>query len=122
MLPLQDIIMYQADSYPNRYYDAPRNTTEWNYFMTELTRGGNAITELMLKALPSQIPGAQLGLFDSYGLFSDIIANPANYLNGTAPYNVTGCVRSCIFGINEPGSDPGDCTIATGTDVDSFVW
>ncbi len=63
-----------------------------------------------------------VGLFDSYGLFSDILAHPQLYLNGTAPLNTTGAIRSCIFKEGEDTSDTGSCTIATGTAVDSFVW
>jgi hypothetical protein len=48
-------------------------------------------------------------------------SHPALYLNGTAPLNVTGAVQSCVFQLNEPNG-PEDCTIATGTDKDSFLW
>lgn len=65
---------------------------------------------------------ASTGLFDSHGLFTDILNHPALYLNGTAPLNTTGAVRSCVFNLNESTSDPGDCTLATGSDADSFVW
>ncbi|TCD62320.1 hypothetical protein EIP91_007060 [Steccherinum ochraceum] len=124
MIPLQKTILYSADSYPNRFWTAPRNTTEWSVTMTELTTGGNEIAKLMLQALPSTLPGAHIGLFDSHALFTDMLAHPQVYLNGTAPLNITGAVRSCVF---PEGADPSDtslaaCTIATGTDVDSFLW
>jgi hypothetical protein len=60
--------------------------------------------------------------FDSYGLFTDIYNNPQNYLNGTAPLNVTGCVNSCVYQLNESTSDPGVCTTAEGGARDSFMW
>lgn len=63
-----------------------------------------------------------LGYFDSYGLFSDMLANPANYLNGTAPLNVTGAANACVFKVNESTGDAGDCTTATGSALDSFLW
>ena len=44
------------------------------------------------------------------------------FLNGTAPLNVTGAVHACVFQLNESASDPSDCTDATGTDQDSFLW
>jgi len=122
MIPLQNTILYSANSYPNRYWTAPHNATEWSVFMTELTTSGNEIAKLMLQALPASLPGAHIGLFDSHSLFTDIIAHPKNYLNGTAPPNVTGAIRSCVFELNESTSDTGKCTIATGTDVDSFLW
>lgn len=62
------------------------------------------------------------GLFDSYSLFEDMLAHPALYLNGTAPLNTTGCVHSCVYQLNESTADTGVCTIANGTDRDSFLW
>jgi len=122
MLPLQDTILYSADSYPNRYWTAERNSTEWNVFMTELTNSGNGLSSLMLQALAPTLEGAHLGLFDSYGLISDIRSHPQNYLNGTAPLNVTGCINSCVYQLNESTAGPADCTVAEGTARDSFLW
>ncbi|KDQ55498.1 carbohydrate esterase family 16 protein [Jaapia argillacea MUCL 33604] len=122
MLPLQNTILYSANSYPSRYWTAERNTTEWNVMMTELTNSGNQISRLLLSNLAPALPGAHVGLFDSYGLFTDMYNYPANYLNGTAPLNVTGCVHSCVLNVNESTGDPGVCTIANGTDRDSFLW
>lgn len=51
-----------------------------------------------------------------------MFAHPALYLNGTAPLNVTGAVRACVFKENESTGDTGSCTIATGTEKDSFLW
>ena len=62
------------------------------------------------------------GFFDSHALFTDIYRNPKVYLNGTAPLNVTGAVHSCIFKQGESVHDTGVCTIAKGTDQDSFLW
>ena len=63
MLPLQDTVMYSADSYPNGYWTAQRNTTEWSVFMRELTTSGNAIAKLMLQALAPKLRGAHIGEF-----------------------------------------------------------
>ncbi|KAI0666850.1 hypothetical protein C8Q78DRAFT_426008 [Trametes maxima] len=122
MVPLQNTPLYSANSYPNRYWTGPRNTTEWNVFMTELTKSGNAIAELQLKLLAPKLHGAHVGLFDSYALFSDIIEHPKLYLNGTAPLNVTGAVHACVFKEGESTGDAGVCTNAVGTDRDSFLW
>ncbi|KAF9233570.1 carbohydrate esterase family 16 protein [Melanogaster broomeanus] len=122
ILPLDLTILYSNYSYPSRYWTAQRNTTEWNVFMKELVRGGNEITQLMLEAIVPILPGAHIASFDSYGLFTDIYNNPTKYLNGTAPLNVTGCVNSCVYNLNESTGDPGACTTATGTDRDSFMW
>ncbi|KAJ3773828.1 GDSL lipase/esterase [Lentinula raphanica] len=122
MAPLQNTVLYSADSYLNHYWTEERNTTEWNVFMTEITRTGNRLQELMLQALVPSLKGAHIGLFDSYSLFEDMIANPANYLNGTAPLNITGCAHSCVYQLDESTADTGVCTIANGTDRDSFLW
>ena len=83
----------------------------------------NQITQLELQALAPTLPGAHIGKpfyarsskplipencepasFDSYGLFADIYNHPGNYLNGIAPLNVTGCVNSCVYTLNESTS------------------
>lgn len=122
MIPLQHTPMYSPNAYPNRYWTAARNTTEWSLTMTELVSSGNTLAKLMLQDLTPTLPGAHVGLFDSYALFTDMIAHPQNYLNGTAPLNVTDAINACIFQVDEPTSGPADCTTATGTDKDSFLW
>jgi len=122
MIPLQSTVLYSVDSYLNHYWTLERNTTEWNVSMSEITRSGNKLQELMLEALVPSLKDAHLGLFDSYSLFEDMLANPSSYLNGTAPLNITGCVHSCVYQLNESTADTGVCTIANGTDRDSFLW
>ncbi|EIN06960.1 carbohydrate esterase family 16 protein [Punctularia strigosozonata HHB-11173 SS5] len=122
MLPLDLLPEYQADSYPNHYWSAQRNTTEWNVFMKELVASGNTLSKLMIQIMAPSLPGATIGYFDSHALFTDMHDNPSLYLNGTAPLNVTGSIVSCILQVNESTSDPGDCTIAQGTDRDSFLF
>ncbi|KAI0683582.1 GDSL lipase/esterase [Cytidiella melzeri] len=122
MLPLNEVSLYSANSYPNRYWTEQRNTTEWNVFMREIVSTGNALSKALLQLLAPTLKGAHIGYFDSHALFSDMIANPKNYLNGTAPLNVTGSVDACVFQLNESTADPGTCTIARGTDADSFLW
>jgi len=122
MLTLDRTILYSNYSYPNRYWTAERNTTEWNVFMKEIVETGNALTELMLQAMIPQIPDAHVAAFDTHALFTDMYDNPQSYLNGTAPLNVTGCVNSCVYALNESTADPGTCTTATGSDADSFLW
>ena len=63
MVPLETTPLYSANSYPNRYWTAQRNTTEWNVFIKELTTSGNAIAELMLRALAPQLHGAHIGKY-----------------------------------------------------------
>ncbi len=119
MVPLNEVILYAPDSYPNRYFNEARNTTEWSVFIRELVLSGNALSRAMLQALVPEVPGAHIGIFDSHGLFQDIHDNPAAYLNGTAPLNVTGAAVSCVF---TEGGGSSVCTTAQGTDRDSFLW
>lgn len=110
--------------------------------MTELVLSANELTKLKLEALVPTLHGANLGqfmtlifgigtdflrhgkiaLFDSYGLFDDMYKNPAQYLNGTAPLNVTGAVNSCVYTLNQNTSTPGVCTLVNGTAADSYLW
>jgi len=123
MLPLQETILYNYNTYPNRYWTYEHNATEYYVMMSEITQVGNNMSALMLEALVPQLPGAHIGYFSSYDLISDILAHPANYLNGTAPLNTTGCINSCPYPVNANTSTyTPDCTVATGTDQDSFVW
>ena len=61
MIPLEFAPLYAPDSYPNRYWTAQRNTTEWSIFMRELTTSGNEIAKLMLEALAPKLHGAHIG-------------------------------------------------------------
>lgn len=61
MIPLQKTIIYNRNSYPNKYWTAQKNATEWELFITELTTTGNQLAELMLQALPATHPGAHIG-------------------------------------------------------------
>ncbi|KAI0807961.1 GDSL lipase/acylhydrolase [Fomes fomentarius] len=122
MIPLEFVPLYAADSYPNRFWTAQRNTTEWSVFMNELTTSGNAIAELLLRALAPTLHGAHVALFDSHALFADMINHPQLYLNGTAPLNVTGAIHACVFKEGESTGNAGECTDAVGTDQDSFLW
>ncbi|KAK0185023.1 GDSL lipase/esterase [Armillaria mellea] len=117
MVPLNEAILYAPNPYPNHYFDGPRNTTEWSVFIRELVLSGNALSRAMLQALVPEVPGAHIGIFDSHSLFQDIHDNPAAYLNGTAPFNVTGAVLSCV-----EESSGLQCTTVNGTDRDSYLW
>ena len=62
-------------------------------------------------------------LFDSHALFSAMRANPAQFLNGTAPLNVVTPLFSCIYPLNANTSAvTPNCTEAEGTDRDSYLW
>lgn len=61
MLTLQDTVMYSADSYPNGYWTAQRNTTEWNLVMAEFVNAVNALSLAWLEAMAPSLPDAHLG-------------------------------------------------------------
>ncbi|KAF9267360.1 carbohydrate esterase family 16 protein [Marasmius fiardii PR-910] len=121
MIPLQRVPMYSPDAYPDRFWFAQRNTTEWSIFMTELVLSGNALTKLLLEALVPTLTGAHVAIFDSHSLFQDMVDRPSLYLNGTAPLNVTGAVNSCVFQINNP-NNPACTTVPPGPERDSYLW
>ncbi|KAF5334166.1 hypothetical protein D9758_014835 [Tetrapyrgos nigripes] len=120
MIPLQHVILYSANSYYTWFWLKERNSTAWSVQMTEMVEAGNALTKLMLKDLASTLPGAHIAYFDSHSLFQDIYDHPGLYLNGTVPYNVTGCIRPCVFKQNDPKS--GFCSIVNGPARDSYLW
>ncbi|KAG8766426.1 hypothetical protein FRC19_006730 [Serendipita sp. 401] len=120
MVPLHKSPMYKKDAYLTRYWTIPNNMTELSIFMESEVTTGNALSKLMLQDLAPSLYGAHLGIFDSYGLFDDIITHPKQYLNGTAPLNTTSSTNACPFA--PYGTSPLFCTVATGSDADSFVW
>ncbi|KAF9061432.1 GDSL lipase/acylhydrolase [Rhodocollybia butyracea] len=120
MIPLELTILYSATGYFTKFWTFPRNSTEWSVFMNELVLTGNEETLLKLEALLPHIPDAHVAHFDSHGLFQDMFNHPSEFLNGTAPLNVTGCVNSCVFQVNDPNNSV--CTLVNGTDRDSYLW
>ena len=40
-----------------------------------------------------------------YVLFTDTYDDPGNYLNGTVPLDITGCVNMCMYKLNESTSN-----------------
>ena len=80
--------------------------------LRELVATGNELREMMLQLLAPTMPDAHIGLFNTHGLFTDIINNPKNYLNGTVDLNVESAWLDC--------SRDGGCT--NMSDRDSFLW
>jgi hypothetical protein len=62
VVPLEKIPIYAPNSYPNRYWTAERNTTEWSVFMKELVLSSNELTKIKLQALSPSLKGANLGM------------------------------------------------------------
>ncbi|KAL1747186.1 hypothetical protein HDZ31DRAFT_80656 [Schizophyllum fasciatum] len=122
MNPLEKTPMYARDGRPTGTWTAAKNATEWNIFIQELTTAGNKLAELMLKQLVPTLEGAHVALFDSHALFTEMIANPGDYLNGTAPINVTTAIRTCDWKEGQDQTDTVTCTTVNGTDRDSYMW
>ncbi|KAE9405297.1 hypothetical protein BT96DRAFT_988578 [Gymnopus androsaceus JB14] len=107
-------------SYSNLYWAGSRNTTEWNLMMHELSSAAKSLSTLMLQNLAHRLPGAHIGVFDSFGLFLDMFNDPKNYFNGTAPLNVTFPIRSCVCHLD---SDEVICTeVESEHERDSYMW
>ncbi|KAI0630857.1 GDSL lipase/acylhydrolase [Trametes polyzona] len=114
MIPLELTPMLSREGFDIPDWTAPKNSTAWYLFTKEVTTAGNKIGELLLKDLAPTLPGAHLGLFDAHSLFADMYAHPEQYLNGTAPLNVTAPVSAC--------HTADTCTVVEGTDKDSYLW
>ncbi|ODQ56248.1 GDSL lipase/acylhydrolase family protein [Saitoella complicata NRRL Y-17804] len=117
MIPLQLTPLYSRDATNSRYWKNEFNATSWNIFMTELVTSGNELWRLGAPALAHELKGAEVGLFDSYGLFWDMYHEPEAY----GLDNVTGWVAHC------PVSGSGNCSYAvsdykTNGNQDRFLW
>ena len=96
--------LYRAPSYTK-----PNANME---LLRELVATGNELREMMLQLLAPTIPDAHIGLFNAHDLFTDIINNPKNYLNGTVDLNV----ESAWLDRSR------DDRCANMSDRDSFMW
>ncbi|KAF1976162.1 SGNH hydrolase [Bimuria novae-zelandiae CBS 107.79] len=87
------------------------NVTEISYRMLETVDTVNSIYEYRTPfetRVNNTWPDAQVANFDVHALITDMYYNPAEYLNGTAPLNVTGYVIGA-----------GNISLS---DRDSFMW
>ncbi|TKA62266.1 hypothetical protein B0A55_10897 [Friedmanniomyces simplex] len=102
---------------PNQYWeDKSGNITEISYRMLEEVVSVNAIYEYRTPyevVLANRYPGASFAVYNVHDLMQNIHDDPSAYLNGTAPFNVTGHVNVC----NATG---GDCV--ANPNPDSFLW
>lgn len=94
-----------------------RNQTDIHYRMQNTVAALNDVYEYrtpFVAQISKKYPGAKFANYNVNGLMTDIHSNPAQYLNGTAPLNVTGTSKTCavISGQN--------CTI--NASPDSFEW
>ncbi|KAI9710306.1 MAG: hypothetical protein M1820_002800 [Bogoriella megaspora] len=123
--PLQHTPIYALESEggvgpgPDEFWsNKPENTTQINGRQLEQVVSVNDIFKYQLPfevKLANRYPGARFALFDTYSLLDDIWHNPENYLNGTAPLNVTGYENVC----NSNGSS---CVDEGINNPDSYMW
>ncbi|RPB00537.1 GDSL lipase/acylhydrolase family protein [Choiromyces venosus 120613-1] len=100
---------------PRRFWRGKgANATGISRRMRDLVQGGNEIFKYKIPAELGVLKGAKVGVMDTYGLMSDIWHNPAQYLNGSLPYNTTGANVDCDIN--------GVCTNYRLQDRDSFLW
>jgi phospholipase/lecithinase/hemolysin len=96
--------------------DKGSNITEISYRMLETV---TTVNEVYAYRTPFEVslnktwPGIKVANFDVNSLITDIWDNPKEYLNGTAPLNVTGIVNHC----NLQGQN---CTASPSPD--SYLW
>lgn len=94
-----------------------RNMTDVSYRMQNQVAALNTIYEYrspFVAQVSKKYPGIHIANFDVNALMTDIYHNPSQYLNGTAPLNVTGTSKTCatVSGQN--------CTVSASPD--SFEW
>ncbi|EKG10232.1 Lipase GDSL [Macrophomina phaseolina MS6] len=88
------------------------NATETSYRMKEQVNLANNVYKYQTPyelLIAKRYPDAHFAIFDMYSLLTDIYINPAEYLNGTAPLNVTSYINT------------SDSTLSL-TDRDSYMW
>jgi phospholipase/lecithinase/hemolysin len=95
-----------------QFYPADgRNLTDTSYRMQQTVAALNQVYKY--RSAVEATEGITIANFDVHGLMQDMYANPAAYLNGSLPLNVTGTVNHCdLTGAN--------CTRASNPD--SFMW
>lgn len=95
------------------------NVTKYAEVMHEATTTVNTVFKYQTPyefVVSGRYPDASIALFDVFSLISDIYDNPAQYLNGSQPANVTGYEHHCSL-------DRSTCSLADGgSSSDSFLW
>ncbi|KAI5778142.1 GDSL lipase/acylhydrolase family protein [Geopyxis carbonaria] len=114
--PLYTTVELGGSGGPNRFWRGrPENATETMVRMRDQVAAVNEIWKYQAAAaVHGELKGAKLAVLDSYTLMSEIYHNPAAYLNGSQPLNVTGFNEHCDL--------DGNCTEYRMDDRDSFFW
>lgn len=98
--------------------DKGSNITEISYRIHEAVTTTNQIFAYRTPfeaEIAERWDDAKIADFDVNALITDIWANPGNYLNGTAPGNVTGVILSC-------DAAGGNCREVPRGERDSYLW
>jgi phospholipase/lecithinase/hemolysin len=133
--PLNQAPMYQPDAGPDGYWpNKTGNYSEISGRMMEQVVTVNALYDYRTPyevRVAESFPGASFAVYNVHDLvshctftrismvradllqFADIIANPSEYLNGSAPLNTTGFIHHCNLA-------RANCTSLPSPD--SFVW
>lgn len=105
---------------PNHYWpDMPANKTQIADVMHEYVTTINNVYKYQTPfelLVAKRYPGAEFALFDVWQLMSDVYDNPAIYLNGSAPANMTGFDHHCNLNGTVCVDEYG------GKSPDSFLW
>lgn len=119
--PLQLAPQYATPSHgglaATQYWtDKPANITEISYRMWESVVTVNDVFSYKTPfevLIARRYPGAHFAIYDTNSLLTDIYNHPQNYLNGTAPANVTGYVNHCTINGTDCVRQPSP---------DSYLW
>lgn len=120
--PLDLVPMYQL---PDKSTASPlegyENATETHYRMRDEVLLVNEAFEYRTQVyaqVAKRWPGMHVAVFNVHDLLADIYYNPTQYLNGTAPANVTGYNNHC----NIPENTVCFKAATTLSEYDSFEW
>jgi len=70
VIPLQLVPIYTPESYPNKYWTAERNTTEWSLVMEQFACTVTGLATFMLRDLVPTLPGAHVGTLIAWTIVS----------------------------------------------------
>ena len=109
--------LYSTEPGPSVYWPGKGdNVTAISSTMASTVASVNEIFSLRAAAYAkSELPGARLAILDANSVMKDIYYHPEQYLNGSAPLNVTGYNRECNM-------DFSTCRTYRIDDRDSFMW
>ncbi|KAF2164626.1 carbohydrate esterase family 16 protein [Zasmidium cellare ATCC 36951] len=94
------------------WHNKPANLTAVSFAMQKQVVSVNAVFRYEAESVARELEGSKVTLLDVHSLLTDIYNHPSQYLNGTAPLNVTTYINQC--------SSNGTCTPRASPD--SYMW